>query len=75
MLRFNVGSTSWRRFDRSLAQTAVTEANVPGADPEKIAKALEDLAKGDADAARGDYDKAIEDYRKAWKGVTECNDN
>ena len=62
-------------IDRSLARNAITEANVPGADPRKIAKALEDLAKGDTEAARADYDKAIEDYRKAWKGVKDCDDD
>lgn len=61
--------------DRNLAQTAITEANVPGADPKKIADALEDLAKGDAAAGLGGYDKAIEDYRKAWRLIKECDDN
>src|SRR5262249_49882713 len=60
-------------IDRDLAQTAIMEANVPGVDPKKIAKALQDLATGDADAARGDFDKAIEDYRKTWNGVKGCN--
>ena len=60
-------------IDRDLAQTAITEANARGADPGKIARALEDLTAGDADAARGSFDSAIEDYRKAWNAVTECN--
>jgi len=58
---------------RDLAQTAITEASARGADPGKIARALEDLTAGDADAARGSFDSAIEDYRKAWNAVTECN--
>jgi phosphodiesterase/alkaline phosphatase D-like protein len=59
-------------IDRNLAQTAIMEANVPGADRKKIAAALEALAKGDADAARGKYDKAIQDYGNAWTKIKEC---
>jgi len=60
-------------INRDIAETAVTEANVSGVAPGKIAKALQDLAAGDADAAGGSFDKAIEDYRKAWNAVTDCN--
>ena len=62
-------------IDRELAQIAITEANVPGAPPGKIAGALDELAKGDRDASRGDYDKAIEHYNRAWQIVTGCDDN
>jgi hypothetical protein len=60
-------------IDRDLAQTAITEANAAGVNPNKIARALADLAQGDADAARGSFDTAIEDYRMAWNVVTVCN--
>jgi len=49
------------------------EAGVQGADPRKIARALDDLAKGDADAARSDFETAIEDYRKVRNEVKNCN--
>jgi hypothetical protein len=61
-------------IDRNLAQTAITEASVPGTPAKKIANALEELAKGNAEASRGDYDKAIEHYERAWKGVSGCAD-
>ena len=60
-------------IDRDLAETAIMDANAQGADPSKIARALEYLAAGHADARSGSFDSAIEDYRKAWNAVTDCN--
>jgi hypothetical protein len=62
-------------IDRKLAQLAITEANVAGVSPRKIADALAELAKGDADASRGDYGKAIEHYERAWRRVRDCDDD
>jgi len=60
-------------IDRDLTETAITDATNSGADPAKIAKALEYLAAGDADATAGSFASAIEDYRKAWNAVIDCN--
>jgi hypothetical protein len=53
--------------DRQLAQVALSAAVADGGDPDRIAKALDEMALAADAIANGDYDKAVGHYKKAWQ--------
>jgi hypothetical protein len=58
--------------DRALAQRALDEARLAGAEAEDLARAKEDLIRADNLAGQGRFGDAIEQYKHAWRHAQEA---